>query len=174
MLNGSLEKLGNAFKVDVVKGKFPHKFANTKTLFYKGDTPHFKYYTDILNEFSIEDYNKLCTREWDFKLECLKYLEKDLVSLYLIMEKFKKGVYAKHNVDVTKCITISKLASNIFMQKYYNNNIALISNRDMWNSIKKGYYGGIAEVYKPYGENLYYYDVNSLYPYTALNDMPGV
>jgi hypothetical protein len=60
------------------------------------------------------------------------------------------------------------------MQKYYNNNIALISNRDMWNSIKKGYYGGIAEVYKPYGENLYYYDVNSLYPYTALNDMPGV
>lgn len=30
------------------------------------------------------------------------------------------------------------------------------------------------EVQKPYGENLYYYDVNSLYPYVALQDMPGL
>lgn len=29
-------------------------------------------------------------------------------------------------------------------------------------------------MYRPYGENLYYYDVNSLYPYAALNDMPGL
>jgi hypothetical protein len=28
--------------------------------------------------------------------------------------------------------------------------------------------------YKPYGENLYYYDVNSLYPYAALQTMPGI
>ena len=30
------------------------------------------------------------------------------------------------------------------------------------------------EVYKPYGTNLFYYDVNSLYPYVALQDMPGL
>jgi len=44
----------------------------------------------------------------------------------------------------------------------------------MYNDIKQAYYGGITEVYKPYGENLYYYDVNSLYPYVALQDMPGL
>ena len=27
-------------------------------------------------------------------------------------------------------------------------------------------------MYKPYGENLYYYDVNSLYPSSMLDDMP--
>jgi len=44
----------------------------------------------------------------------------------------------------------------------------------MYNDIKKAYYGGKTEIYKPYGKNLYYYDVNSLYPYVSLNDMPGV
>jgi hypothetical protein len=34
--------------------------------------------------------------------------------------------------------------------------------------------GGITEVYKPHGKNLYYYDVNSLYPFVALQDMPGL
>nr|GFD00286.1 RNA polymerase, mitochondrial [Tanacetum cinerariifolium] len=29
----------------------------------------------------------------------------------------------------------------------------------------KGYYGGHADAYIPFGENLYYYDVNSLYPF---------
>jgi hypothetical protein len=36
-----------------------------------------------------------------------------------------------------------------------------------------GYYGGITEVYKPFGSNLYYYDVNSLYPFVSLQDLPG-
>ena len=40
--------------------------------------------------------------------------------------------------------------------------------------MKLAYYGGITELYKPYGENLFYYDVNSLYPYLALQDMPGL
>lgn len=31
----------------------------------------------------------------------------------------------------------------------------------------------LSEVYKPYDDNLFYYDVNSLYPYSSLNAMPG-
>lgn len=31
--------------------------------------------------------------------------------------------------------------------------------------IRSGYYGGHSDAYIPYGDNLYYYDVNSLYPY---------
>jgi hypothetical protein len=41
----------------------------------------------------------------------------------------------------------------------------------MYDDLKQAYYGGVTEVYKPYGKNLYYYDVNSLYPFAALNPM---
>jgi hypothetical protein len=34
-----------------------------------------------------------------------------------------------------------------------------------FNFFKEGYTGGAVDVYKPYGENIYRYDVNSLYPH---------
>ncbi|KAJ8441622.1 hypothetical protein Cgig2_010263 [Carnegiea gigantea] len=40
-----------------------------------------------------------------------------------------------------------------------------LPTRNQDNFIRHGYNGDHANVYKPYGENLYYYDVNSLYPY---------
>jgi hypothetical protein len=49
---------------------------------------------------------------------------------------------------------------------YYDQNDSPIyipsSNQDAF--IRRGYYRGHADTYKPYGENIYYYDVNSLYP----------
>ncbi|XLR65359.1 hypothetical protein S83_016031, partial [Arachis hypogaea] len=40
--------------------------------------------------------------------------------------------------------------------------------------IRRGYYGGHSDVYKPHGENLFYYDVNSLYPFVMKTlPMPG-
>jgi len=35
----------------------------------------------------------------------------------------------------------------------------------MFNDIKQGYTGGSVDVYKPTGQHIYRYDVNSLYPY---------
>lgn len=71
-------------------------------------------------------------------------------------------------------LTISSLAMQIFMKHYYTQeSIPLINNQKLFSDIKNAYYGGITEVYKPYGENLHCYDVNSLYPYVALQDMPG-
>ena len=76
---------------------------------------------------------------------------------------------------MTSCLTISRLALDIFLKHYYKKEIIpIINNKKIYSDIKLAYYGGITEVYKPYGENLYYYDVNSLYPYVALQDMPGL
>jgi hypothetical protein len=47
----------------------------------------------------------------------------------------------------------------------------LRANQDKF--IRRGYYGGHTNVYIPYGENLHYYDVSSLYPFSMLQDMPG-
>lgn len=139
LLDKSLVKLGKSYKVDVVKGVFPHTFASDKTLFYTGEMPSKTHYIDMSEDHYIEMYKK----EWDFKVECLKYLEGDLVSLYLIMNKFKKTVHQIYGVEVLKALTISRLAYDIFKVNYYNNNIALINNTDIWMSIKEAYYGGI-------------------------------
>ncbi|GFQ06938.1 DNA polymerase [Phtheirospermum japonicum] len=51
--------------------------------------------------------------------------------------------------------------------KYYDeeNNYIHIPNKNADSFIRSGYYGGHTDAYKKYGENLYYYDVNSLYPF---------
>jgi hypothetical protein len=39
--------------------------------------------------------------------------------------------------------------------------------------IRRGYYGGRVEVFRPKGEGVSYYDINSSYPRAMLEDMPG-
>lgn len=87
-----------------------------------------------------------------------------------------KSLFLDFDIDMTKSLTISKLAYEIFTKDYMDNDkaIPLINKKNIYNEIKLGYYGGMIEVYKPFGKNLYYYDVNSLYPYVSLNDMPGL
>ena len=50
----------------------------------------------------------------------------------------------------------------------------MISKKTIYSDLKKAYYRGITEVYRPKGENLKYYDVNSLYPFASYSDMPGL
>ncbi|KAF8867485.1 DNA polymerase type B, organellar and viral-domain-containing protein [Mucidula mucida] len=94
-----------------------------------------------------------------------------------IIEKFNKYIFKTYNIQMTNCLTIAKLGLEIFMSKFIpkNNNsgLPLIIKKDIFKFIKEGYFGGITEVYKPYGENLFYYDVNSEYPFVAKNKMPG-
>jgi len=83
-------------------------------------------------------------------------------------------MYELFEININKSLTISGLALGKFLTYHYDNNsLALIKDKSIYNDLKLAYYGGITEVYRPYGENLYYYDVNSLYPYVALQDMPG-
>lgn len=61
----------------------------------------------------------------------------------------------------------------IFRSKYLKNNktIRLLSDRH-YKFIKQSYKGSNVSVYKPYGENLYAYDINSLYPFCMQKPMP--
>lgn len=75
---------------------------------------------------------------------------------------------------MTEGLTISRLALNKYL-KYYlkDTKLPIINKLNYFNFFYFGYYGGKTEVFKPYGENLRYYDVNSLYPKAALNLFPG-
>lgn len=102
------------------------------------------------------------------------YLEKDLYSLYDVLKKTNTLFFRLFKVQMTNSLTISSLALQIFMKEHYTDgNIPLINHSDIYADIKNAHYGGRTEVYKPYGEDLNLYDVNSLYPYVALQDIPG-
>ena len=184
-LSSKLSKLCKTFNCDVKKGIFPYGFVNSETLFYVGNKPNIDYYKDVdvddlednvvKNKLTIRNvYDSIPTIDWSTEKETVKYLEKDLVSLFDIMDKFKLGIYSRYYTHITRSLTISGLAIDIFLRRFYGNNIPLINKKSVYNDIKKSYYGGVTEVYKPYGKNLNYYDVNSLYPYSALNAMPGL
>ena len=91
------------------------------------------------------------------------------------MNEFSRFLYINFNIQMTDALTITRLALNIFKSKFYKNKfIPSINKLFLFNFIKEGYYGGITEVYKPYGKDLVFLDINSLYPYVALSDMPGL
>lgn len=125
------------------------------------------------NSINAGVYNEIPNEDWSTEKETIKYLKKDLRSLFQVVNKFSDHIHRKYSVQVSGSLTISSLAMKIFLSKYYKNNISLINKRSMYEDLRNSYFGGIVEVYKPYGENLFYYDVNSLYPYAALNAMPG-
>lgn len=178
LLQGSLRKLCKTFNTEVKKGIFPYKFVNENTLHYIGNKPDISFYLNdkpgMSDEISMESYHKIAKDNWSVKDETLSYLEGDLVSLYHVMDKFIYNIYLNYHTHVTRSLTISSLSMDIFLRRYYKDNIPLITQKSVYNNIRESYYGGITEVYKPFGKNLYYYDVNSLYPYSALNPMPGM
>ncbi len=183
MLSHKLKDLCKTYQsgVDITKDIFPYRFMNENTLFYTGDKPSIDFYEKPENEEEQEDhintYNLIPNTSWSSKIETIKYLEKDLISLFQIISKFSDYTYNKQEVQVSNSLTISSLAMKIFLSKYYNKNIPLITKTSIYEDIKRSYFGGITEVYKPTntdGEILYYYDVNSLYPFAALNSMPGL
>lgn len=170
MLPSSLAKLGKDFNVATLKTEFPYKFAIQGNLFYQGSMPNINYY-DNLTEF---EYTEKYMNFWSFEQETIRYLNNDLCSLFDILVAANKRVFRDYNVNLRESITISGLALKIYLKDFYKNNIPNINKRSVYQDIKNAYYGGITEVYKPKGNDLYYYDVNSLYPFAALNDMPGL
>ena len=106
----------------------------------------------------------------------LEYLKQDIRILGGVMVKGQEIYWSQFNVDIENCMTLSSLAISIFRRQFYDPKSwpICIPNGNEDTFIRRGYYGGHADAYKPKGENLYYYDVNSLYPFIMQKyDMPG-
>ncbi|KAJ8746889.1 hypothetical protein K2173_010161 (mitochondrion) [Erythroxylum novogranatense] len=106
----------------------------------------------------------------------LDYMKQDILLLGGVMQKAQEICWKLFKIDIECKITQSSLALSIFRMKFYDasNWPIHIPNKNEDSFIRRGYYGGHTDVYKPYGENLYYYDVNSLYPFVMKEyPMPG-
>lgn len=101
----------------------------------------------------------------------LEYMKQDIILLGGVILKAQEIYWMAFKVDIVKKLSISSLALCIFRTHYYdpdNWNI-YIPNKNEDTFIRRGYYGGHADAYIPKGENLYHYDVNSLYPFIMKN-----
>lgn len=106
----------------------------------------------------------------------LDYMKQDILLLGGVMQKAQEIYWNVYKVDLESKITLASLALSIFRIKYYDEKKwpIHILNKNEDSFIRRGYYGGHVDVYKPYGKDLYYYDVNSLYPFVMKEfQMPG-
>lgn len=178
LLPSSLKNLCNSFNVENKKSIFPFDFVNKSdiTLNYIGKVPEFEYFNNI----TIEEYNNYYKNynngllPWNLKVEVIKYCELDVISLYEVILKFQSLIYSTFKLDILKYPTLSSVAFAIYRSNFLDNkaNIPIVLGK-IYDKIKLAYTGGSVDVYKPFGTNIYRYDVNSLYPSQMLKqDMP--
>ena len=176
MLPSSLNKLTKQFNVDN-KGIFPYNFVNDKfntniNLNYIGKLPDFKYFNDITID-QYNEYTKLYNNKWSLKEETIKYCNQDCISLYQIIYKFNESIFNQFSMNIHKFPTLPSLAFGIYRAHYLNDYPIPLLSGQIFNDISKSFTGGSTDMFKPFGKNLFSYDVNSLYPYVMNNfDMP--
>ena len=179
----SLRKLCVAFDVAVPKGHFPFLFKN---IFYTGIIPKFEYWTGISFDTYESILNENKNKMWDFKQEAIKYCKLDCQTLHEIILKFNELIFNHFKIDAHKALTLPALAMRIYKTHYMpENTIYQLLGKAEFN-IRESYTGGAVDVYIPHNRiteffrkvkalfiKLYYYDVNSLYPFVmATFDMP--
>lgn len=99
--------------------------------------------------------------------ELLVYLENDCRALYEILERFSSLEYMAELQP-----TIASQAMKVFSENFCKSKLIRTDEKVGRRIRALFYHGGRCEVFKFRGEGLYYYDVNSLYPFAMLGAMP--
>ncbi|KAM3204574.1 hypothetical protein P3L10_027983 [Capsicum annuum] len=131
------------------------------TIRNKGNIP----YSEVTESYLIPNKESL-----------LEYMKQDIVLLGGVMHRSQALYYSLYSIDIVKKRTLSAIALDIFQSLYYDKNQwpIYIPDRNEDTFIRRGYYGGHNNTYIPIGKELYYYDLNSLYPYAMKHyPMPG-
>lgn len=110
----------------------------------------------------------------DLSIRFYRYAKNDAVILMkaLLVAQFK--YMGRYQVDITTIFSTASLAMKVYLSKFMPENINTIPilSRSTDEFVRKGYLGGATDFYKPYGEYLKSYDINSLYPYAQCKEMP--
>nr|YP_009710785.1 DNA polymerase type B [Amanita thiersii]QFZ98734.1 DNA polymerase type B [Amanita thiersii] len=121
-------------------------------------------YKEIYNSIEIFQSEELLNEFKDYNLQ-------ESIALYMVLVKIQEIYILEYNVDISTILSTSTLSMKIFRSNFLKVKIPILKD-DVDNFIRKGYFGGATDYYKCYGENLYYYDVNSLYPHSMCKPMP--
>ena len=176
----SLRFLCSSFDILIPKGYFPFLLTD---IFYKGILPNFENWTGItLSEFELL-VNKYTNTTWNFKDEAINYCKLDCKCLYDILVKFNKLIFNEFKVNINISLTLPALAMRIYKSQFmprpggHDKIYQLLGNIE--SDIRESYTGGSVDAYIPHNRignffsniftKLYYYDVNSLYPFIMAN-----
>ncbi len=107
-----------------------------------------------------DDYEKHHDRQ-----KMLEYLEYDCIGLHEILSTFREEMGVNELP-----LTTAGMAMHVFRERFGGNDYLDMCGRKQ-DRFRLGYSGGRTEVFKRYGEQLYYYDVNSLYPSVMLSEI---
>jgi hypothetical protein len=100
-----------------------------------------------------------------------EYSLQDSVALYDALIAAQKLYFDKYKVDICEIYSTASLALKIYRTRFLTHDIPLLTNfQDGY--IRKAYMGGATDYYKACGEELYWYDVNSLYPFAMMGELP--
>ena len=179
MLPYGLRALCKAFKVNNPKTYFPYLLS---ILNYIGEYPEYKYFTKITE--SLYNSNKESFRGlWSFREESLKYCRIDCIALFEVIEKFNELIFNTFKKNVHSSLTLSALAMSIYKSLYMPKDTLYQMLGATEKDIREAYTGGRVDVFRSHNSEtpqpsdnnieLYYYDVNSLYPFIMSTlDMP--
>jgi len=99
--------------------------------------------------------------------ELNEYLKKDCLCTYeLVFELMRLSNLSQE--EFVKCVTTASLSMKVFKTQYSEDFQKVKESqlyRDMEEFVRKGYYGGRTEIFKPMIKTGYHYDINSLYPH---------
>jgi DNA polymerase type B, organellar and viral len=112
---------------------------------------------NIKMEFDIHQNDNADLSDNNFRDRLLEYNKYDCYLLFKIMKRFR--------ISIKNVPTLPSLAFKIYRTHFMKEKSIAITWLEEYREISQGYRGGAVDVYRPSGENLFYYDVNSLYPY---------
>lgn len=99
-----------------------------------------------------------------------EYLERDCISLYLLIKRFFKFVEDEYGV-CDKSLTLPALSLKIFKRHFLKHEI-MTSNKKLYEFEKDSYFGGCCWVRPGEYDRVRSYDVNSMYPFHMVGDFP--
>lgn len=185
LLPSALRKLAIAFNTNIQKDIFPHNFVNKDNLDYIGAVPSM----DLFPEgtfYSVNDYTNYSSKfdgNWNLRDIATNYCILDCISLYQVLEKFSVLIWDKYQVNITKFPTLTSLTFSIFRTHFLGKTKIPMLAGKFYTDLKMAYTGGATDMYIPSNITwfqglkalgnkllkkflmLFYYDVNSLYPY---------
>jgi hypothetical protein len=172
---GGLRETAKTFGLEKEKGVFPYKFPNADNLNYVGPVPELKYWK---NEHDYNTYIKEIGNEFNMKEYTIKYclldaeLTKEIAKIHI---KNSRGTLNGRHYNGSASPTVASLSMKMFQQCFLED-ILYSSPLEIQKKERLSYKGGRNDVFKKIFNNanqkLYYYDINSSYPSSMLENMP--
>ncbi len=173
IIMGRLKKICKDFGLDTEQSKIELKDHIIQLGWGRNKKGESIKHEDEYDDFESEGYYFMHVDPWEKELN--EYLRMDCVSLHAVVQTVLEisGLPIR---EFLKCPTTASLAMKVFQTNYaedyelaISTNYYGITGETNEKFIRDSYCGGRTEVFAPYIQQGYHYDVNSLYPYVMKN-----